>query len=59
MGRNVIIPLQFKEKEIPLIQDIKIFKVTFNKELWFKIYLIDKAGKVTKMALVLRRLKGL
>jgi len=30
-----------------------------DKELWFKVYLVDKAGKATKVALVLRRLKGL
>jgi len=33
--------------------------VTLDKELWFKVHLADKAGKATKVALALRRLKGL
>jgi len=52
-------PLQFKGKGIPLTQDIKILRVILNKELRFKVYLVDKAGKVTKVVLALRRLKGL
>ena len=30
-----------------------------NKELRFKAHLVDKAGKATKVALVLHKLKGL
>jgi len=33
--------------------------VILNKELWFKAHLVNKVGKATKVALVLRRLKGL
>jgi hypothetical protein len=33
--------------------------VILDKELRFKVYLVDKAGKATKVALALRRLKGL
>ena len=33
--------------------------MTLNKELQFKVHLVDKAGKTTKVVLALRRLKGL
>ena len=33
--------------------------MTLNKELWFKVYLVDKVGKAIKVILALHRLKGL
>ena len=33
--------------------------MTFNKELQFKAYLVDKVGKAIKVVLVLYKLKGL
>jgi len=33
--------------------------MTLNKELRFKVHLADKAGKAAKVALALRRMKGL
>ena len=58
-GRDATTPLQFKGKGIPPTQEVKILGVTLVKELRFKAHLADKAGKATKVALVLYRLKGL
>jgi hypothetical protein len=52
-------PLLFKEKEIQPTDKIKILGVTLDKEVRFKTHLADKAGKATKVALALRRMKGL
>lgn len=38
---------------------VKLLGVTLDKELRFKAHLANKAGKATKVALALRRLKGL
>jgi hypothetical protein len=51
--------LWFKDKEILPTDKVKILRVTLNKELRLKAHLADKAGKATKTALALRRLKGL
>ena len=59
VGRDATTLLQFKGKGIPLTQEVKILRVILNKELQFKVYLADKAGKATKVALALYRLKGL
>jgi hypothetical protein len=38
---------------------VKLLGVTLDKELRFKVHLADKAGKATRVALALRRMKGL
>jgi hypothetical protein len=53
------VPLQFKAKEIPLTDEVKILEIILDKEICFKTHLADKAGKATKVALALHRLKGL
>jgi hypothetical protein len=58
-GRDSSTPLQFKGKEIPPTDKVKILRVTLDKEVQFKVHLADKAGKATKAALALCRLKGL
>ena len=58
-GRDSATPLQFKEKEIPPTDKVKILGIVLDKEVRFKTHLADKAGKATKVALALRRLKGL
>ncbi|KAI9862354.1 MAG: hypothetical protein M1813_004830 [Trichoglossum hirsutum] len=51
--------LRFKEKEISLIDKVKILEITLDKEVQFKTHLADKAGKATKVALALQRMKRL
>jgi len=51
--------LRFKEKEILPTNEVKLLGVTLDKGLRFKAHLAHKAGKATKVALALRRLKGL
>jgi hypothetical protein len=58
-GRDSMTPLRFKEKEVLLTDKVKILEITLDKEVRFKTHLADKAGKTTKMALALRRMKGL
>ncbi|KAF2266568.1 hypothetical protein CC78DRAFT_458977, partial [Lojkania enalia] len=58
-GRDSIILLQFKGKEIILKGKVKLLGAILDKELRFKVYLVDKVGKATKVALALRRIKGL
>ncbi|KAH7111106.1 hypothetical protein B0J11DRAFT_447714, partial [Dendryphion nanum] len=58
-GRDSSVPLRFKGKEVPPTDMVKILGVTLDKEVRFKVHLADKAGKATKEALALRRLKGL
>jgi hypothetical protein len=58
-SRDTNTPLRFKGEEISPTAKVKILRVTLDKELRFKAYLADKAGKATKVALALRRLKGL
>lgn len=58
-GRDSAVPLCFKGKEIVPTNKVKILRVLLDKELRFKKHLADKAGKATKVALALRRLKGL
>lgn len=41
------------------IDKVKLLGITLDKEVRFKIHLADKAGKATKVALALRRMKGL
>jgi hypothetical protein len=53
------VPLQFKGKEVAPTDQVKLLGVTLDKEVRFKVHLADKAGKATKTALALRRLKGL
>lgn len=58
-GRVSTTPLRFKGNEIPPTDKVKILGVTLDKEVQFKTHLADKAGKATKVALALRRMKGL
>jgi hypothetical protein len=58
-GRDSAVPLRFKGKEIVPTDKVKILRVLLDKELRFKKHLADKAGKATKVALALRRLKRL
>jgi hypothetical protein len=58
-ARESTTALRFKEKEILLTNEVKLLGVTLDKELRFKTHLANKAGKATKVALALRRLKGL
>jgi hypothetical protein len=52
-------PLRFKGKEISSTDKVKILEITLDKEVQFKAHLADKAGKATKVALALWRMKGL
>ena len=52
-------PLQFKGKNIPPTDKVKLLGIILDKEVRFKTHLADKAGKATKVALALCRLKGL
>src|SRR5437773_874611 len=58
-SRDSIMPLQFKGKNIPPTDKVKLLGIILDKEVRFKTHLADKAGKATKVALALRRLKGL
>ena len=58
-GRDSTMPLQFKGKEILLTDKVKILEIILDKEMHFKTHIADKAGKATKVALALYRLKGL
>lgn len=58
-ARESTTALRFKEKEILPTNEVKLLGVTLNKELRFKIHLAHGASKATKVALALRRLKGL
>ncbi|KAF2647050.1 hypothetical protein K491DRAFT_615261, partial [Lophiostoma macrostomum CBS 122681] len=49
----------FKEKEIWPTDEVTLLRVKLDKELRFKAHLAYKTGKATKVALALRRLKGL
>lgn len=57
--RDSTMALRFKEDEIQPMDEVKLLGMTLDKELRFKAHLVDKAGKATKVALALRRLKGL
>ena len=58
-GRDSTTPLRFKRQDIVPTNKVKLLGVTLDKELRFKVHLADKAGKATKVALALRRMKGL
>jgi hypothetical protein len=58
-GRDSAAPLRFKGQDIAPTDKVKLLGVTLDKELRFKVHLADKAGKATKAALALRRMKGL
>ncbi|KAF9728465.1 zinc knuckle [Paraphaeosphaeria minitans] len=58
-ARESTTALRFKEKEILPSNEVKILKVTLDKELRLKTHLANKAGKATQVAMALRRLKGL
>jgi hypothetical protein len=50
-------PLRFEGGEIALTDKVKLLGATLDKEMWFKTYLADKAGKATKVALTLKGLQ--
>ena len=59
ISKNITILLRFKKKEILFINKVKVFSIILNKKLKFKVYLVNKVEKVTKVVLALRKLKGL
>jgi len=58
-ARESTTALRFKENKIQPTNEVKLLRLTLDKELRFKTHLANKASKATKAALALRRLKGL
>ena len=58
-GRGSTALLPFKGQNMVRTDKVKLLSVTLDRELRFKVHLADKAGKATKAALALSRMRRL